>query len=72
VDKGRYYSLDIILLEADKVYIRSMSNMDVMTVFKEAKDVFNIFFSNPMLWDKEVLAYEQGAWMWIYGIPLHA
>jgi len=49
-----------------------MSNMDVMTVFKEAKDVFNIFFSNPMLWDKEVLAYEQGAWMWIYGIPLHA
>jgi len=46
--------LDIITLGADKVFIQSISEMDVMTVITRAQGFFNLFF--PTRCD--------GIWMW--------
>jgi len=67
-----FVDLDIALLGADKVFVRSVSNMDVMSVLKEAKDFFGLFLSNHMRWDKQAVTFERGAWVRLYGVPLHA
>jgi len=49
--------LDIIPLGADKVYIRCVSNTYVMSMFEEAQDFFNLFFSKPVSWNKDVTKF---------------
>jgi hypothetical protein len=64
--------LDIIPLGADKVYIRCVSNANVMQVIDNARDFFNLFFSQIVRWNKDIVKFERGAWVRIYGIPVHA
>lgn len=64
--------LDIIPNGVDKVFIRSLSNSDVMEVFVAAQDFFNLFFTQPVRWDKNILTFERGAWVRIYGTLIHA
>jgi len=45
---------------------------DVTSILKEASEFFNNFFSNPIIWKKDVVVRERGAWVRIYKIPLHA
>jgi len=54
------------------VYIRCVSNYDVMTVFAEAQDFFNLFFTKLIRWSQDVIKFEKGVWVRIYGIPIHA
>jgi hypothetical protein len=44
----------------------------VLSVFDRAKDFFNMCFSHWVRWEKEVIPFQRGAWVRIYGIPLHA
>lgn len=67
-----FEDLDIVPLGVDKAFIHSMSNQDVMSVLTEAKDFFNLFFLNHIKWNKDMVAYEHGAWVRIYDTPLHA
>jgi len=64
--------LVIIPLGADKVLLRSPDGGDVISILSEAPDFFNLFFSNPTRWNKEGCLHERGAWVRIYGVPLHA
>jgi hypothetical protein len=64
--------LDIIPLGADKVLVRSLDDEDVSVMFSEAPDFFGHFFSTPVKWNKDILVRERGAWVRIYGVPLHA
>lgn len=62
----------IILLGADKVLLQVSDEGDVMDMLSEALEFFNNFFSNPIRWNKDILVRERGAWVKIYGVPLHA
>ncbi|XP_039690367.1 uncharacterized protein [Medicago truncatula] len=64
--------IDIIPLGADKVFIRSMSEVSVTTILNDAKDFFAYFFTNIVRWDKNLVPFQRGAWLRLYGIPLHA
>jgi hypothetical protein len=64
--------LEIIPLGADKVLLRLEDGGDINSVLTEAAEFFNNFFSNPVRWKKEMVARERGAWVRIYGVPLHA
>jgi hypothetical protein len=59
-------------LGADKVLVRSPNGEDVSAMFSEAPNFFSNFFSPPVKWNKDVLVRERGAWVRIYGVPLHA
>jgi len=38
----------------------------------KAKQFFDLIFSNMVHWKKEVLPFQRGAWIRLYGIPIHA
>ena len=67
-----FVNLAIIPLGADKVFLRSLDDVDVSITLSEAADFFNNFFSKPVRWNKDTLVRERGAWVRIYGVPLHA
>ena len=65
---------DIIItpLGADKVFIRSSSEVSVTTILNDAKEFFAHLFTNIVRWEKNVVPFQRGAWLRLYGIPLHA
>jgi len=65
-------NLAVIPLGADKVFLRSLDDADVSITLSEAADFFDHFFSKPVRWNKDTLVRERGAWLRIYGVPLHA
>ena len=67
-----FVNLAIIPLGADKVFLRSMDEVDVSITLTEAAEFFDNFFSKPVRWSKDFLVRERGAWLRIYGVPLHA
>jgi len=67
-----FVNLVIIPLGADKVFLRSLDDVDVSVTLSEASDFFHNFFSKPVRWNKDTLVRERGAWVRIYGVPLHA
>ena len=44
----------------------------MMTVINGARDFFNMLFMNFVSWNKETVTFQRGAWVRLYGIPLHA
>ena len=67
-----FVNLVIIPMGADKVFLRSLDDVDVSTTLPGACEFFNNFFSQPVRWNKDTLVRERGAWVRIYGVPLHA
>jgi len=67
-----FVNLAITPLGADKVFLRSLDEVDVSTTLSEAADFFANFFSSPVRWNKDTLVRERVAWLRIYGVPLHA
>jgi PIN domain nuclease of toxin-antitoxin system len=67
-----FKELDLIHLGGDRVFVRGLAGVDVLAVLNGAKDFFKLCFSNWVRWEKEVIPYRRGAWVRLYGIPLHA
>ena len=67
-----FVNLAIIPLGADKVFLRSLDDVDVSVTLSEAADFFNNFFSKFERWNIDTSVRERGAWVRIYGVPLHA
>jgi hypothetical protein len=71
VDAG-FKGLDLIHLGGARVFVRSQDDTKVLAVLDGAKDFFSICFSHWGRWDTEVIPFQRGAWVRIYGIPLQA
>ncbi|GAU29239.1 hypothetical protein TSUD_362290 [Trifolium subterraneum] len=71
IDAG-FKDLVLIPMGADKVFVRSSIGEDTMSIVNSAKEFFKLLFSNWTRWDKKALTYPRGAWVRLYGIPLHA
>ncbi|GAU33269.1 hypothetical protein TSUD_279430 [Trifolium subterraneum] len=67
-----FNNLILIPLGADKVFVRSMAGVDALEVVNNAKEFFIFIFSHWMRWDFHQQAYKRGAWVRLYGIPVHA
>jgi hypothetical protein len=67
-----FSSLDLIPLGADKVLLRSSDEREVSSILSEAAEFFDHFFSTYVRWNKNIIVRERGAWVRIYGVPLHA
>ncbi|MCI04034.1 sulfate transporter, partial [Trifolium medium] len=67
-----FNDLVITPMGADKVFIRSSKGDDAMLVVSGAEEFFKLVFSNWMRWEKDVVPYQRGAWVRLYGVPLHA
>ncbi|GAU18974.1 hypothetical protein TSUD_178910 [Trifolium subterraneum] len=65
---------DMILIPmgADKVFVKSFGGDDALIVINSAKEFFTLLFSHWKRWDFNVQPYKRGAWVRLYGIPVHA
>ena len=45
---------------------------DFSTVLQGENDIFSLLFSNFHKWFESSVRYERGAWLHVYGIPVHA
>ena len=67
-----FVDIEITPMGADRVMIRSLSEVDVYSSINEAKDFFDHFFMNYARSEKKILLFQRGAWLRIYGVPIHA
>jgi hypothetical protein len=72
LEDAGFKELDLTHLGGDRVLVRSVEGVDVMAVFDSTKDFFQLCFSHWVRWENEAIPYRRGAWVRIYGIPLHA
>jgi len=72
VEDAGFKDIDIIPLGADKVFIHSLSGADIVNIVNEARHFFDLIFSNLVGWNNVVIPFQRGAWIRLYGIPLHA
>ena len=57
VEDVGFVDLDIIPMGADRVFLQSTSEKETLVVLEEAKEFFDLLFSNIVQWDKEVVQY---------------
>lgn len=63
IEDAGFVNLDIIPLGVDRVFLRSRSEKDILVMFGEAKDFFDLFFTNVVRWNKDVVPFRRGAWV---------
>jgi len=56
----------------DRVFIHCHDNEDVWQVFNNVVDFFGMHFRNLHKWTACYVGYERGAWLRVYGTPVHA
>jgi len=69
IEDDGFSDIDVIPLGADGVSIHSSSGMDVSPILEGAKDFFSHSLSNIRRWDKNLVSFQRGAWLRLYGIP---
>ncbi|PNY12472.1 putative sulfate transporter [Trifolium pratense] len=67
-----FNDLVLIPMGADKVFVRNIENTDTNATFDSAKDFFKLVFSSWTRWENETSPYRRGAWVCLYGVPIHA
>lgn len=72
IDDVGFSNIDITLLGADRVFLRSLSGDDVPSIITEAGDFFAHFFTNIAPWVKKAMLFQRVAWLRLYGVSLHA
>jgi len=59
-------------LGGDRVLLHCTSGDDFSTVLNGAYEFFGMLFSNFHKWSESLVRCERGAWLRVYGIPVHA
>jgi len=72
VEDAGFKDIELIPLGADKVFVQSLSAVSASEIVREAKQFFDLIFASMVRWDKEAMPFQRGAWLRVYGIPLHA
>jgi hypothetical protein len=67
-----FKGLDLIHLGGARVLVRSQDGTDVMPILDGAKEFFSMCFSHWVRWEMMDIPFQRGAWVRLYGIPLHA
>jgi hypothetical protein len=67
-----FSDVEITHLGADKVFVRSMAGSDIVSLLERACEFFNLIFSHWERWKEKTMPFQRGAWVRLYGIPLHA
>jgi len=72
VEDAGFKDINIIPFGADKVFVHSLSDVSIVDIVGKARPFFDLIFSSISKWEKRVMPYHRGAWLRVYGIPLHA
>lgn len=71
-DNAGFHNIVVTSMGGDQIFLRCISKEDVWEVFNNAIDFFGMLFSNLHKWTTRDVGYERGAWLRVYGTPVHA
>lgn len=72
VDDAGFNNVDVIPMGGDRVFLQCSDGRDIWQVFNEAVDFFGMLFTNIHRWSDSDAKYERGAWVRVFGVPIHA
>lgn len=72
VENASFNNVVVTPMRSDMVFLRCMGEDDIWTIFNEAIQFFGMLFSDLHQWSFEDVRYERGAWLRVYGTPVHA
>jgi len=72
VEGAGFINVIVTPMGGDKVFITCNDDEDVWQLIHGAMDFFRMLCSNFQRWTSKEFQYERGAWLRVYGIPIHA
>lgn len=72
VDDAGFPNVVVTQLGGDCVFIHCNNGEDTWKVFDDAVHFFGMLFTTVRKWMPSEVKYERGAWLRIYGVPIHA
>ena len=72
VDDAGFDNIVVTPMGSDMVFLHCSGGGDMLQVFYEAFDFFNMLFTDIHKWTSNDAIYERGAWVQVYGTPVHA
>jgi len=71
VEDAGFDNVVVTPMGSDKVFLHCSRGGDMWQVIQEALDFFSMLFSDIHKWTKHDEIYERGAWLRVYGTPIH-
>jgi hypothetical protein len=72
VEDAGFNHVVVTPMGGDRVFLHCNDGEDIWQVFNNALHFFGMLFSNIHMWSVEDVKYERGAWLRVYGVPVHA
>lgn len=72
VDDAGFANVVVTPMGNDRVFIHCVGGEDIWKVFNDAIHFFGMLFVDLQKWSAVDVIYERGAWLRIYGTPVHA
>lgn len=72
VEDAGFYNVVVTPLGGYRVFLNCTDNEDIWQLFNGALNFFGMLFSNIHKWSVTKVKYERGAWLRVYGVPIHA
>ncbi|CAG9768404.1 unnamed protein product [Ceutorhynchus assimilis] len=72
VEDAGFPNVVVTPMGGDRVFLNCSGDEDIWQVFNGALHFFAMLFSNIHKWSEAEVRYERGAWLRVYGIPVHA
>ena len=72
VEDAGFNCVVVTPMGGDRVFLSCTGGEDIWHVFNNALHFFGMLFSNIHMWSVSDVRYEWGAWLRVYGVPVHA
>lgn len=71
VEDAGFVNVVVTPMGSDRVFIHCLNGEDIWKVFNDAIHFLGMLFKDLHKWSSEDVNYERGAWLYIYGTPVH-
>lgn len=72
VEDAGFVNVVVTPLGSDRVFLHCLGDENIWNVFNEAIHFFGMLFGDLHKWSPVEVNYERGAWLRVYGTPVHA
>lgn len=72
VEDAGFTNVVVTPMGSDRVFLHCLGGDDIWKVFNDALQFFGMLFGDLHRWSSQDIIYERGAWLRIYGTPVHA
>jgi hypothetical protein len=72
VEDAGFDTVEVIPMGGDRAFLHCRDNGNILQVFIDAADFFGLFLTDVHRCTSKEVRYERGAWVRIYGTPVHA